>query len=207
MSMSLWRRLLYEELKNIRLDGSVLDIGGARRSGYHTLIEGEYSIVVNNFDKTENNDLSFDLEKPFPVNNASFNAVLCINVLEHIFNYQNVLNESHRILENDGVLILAVPFLITVHPSPNDYWRYTEQTLVKICKQAGFDNIEVKVIGTGVFGAVYSLRHNLYRTVIIQKPLMLLSELMDYVLGKIKKDSVFSKKYYPLGYVVIAKKK
>jgi SAM-dependent methyltransferase len=206
MSISLWRTLLYKELTNVQLDGSILDIGGARRSGYHELIKGEHSIQVNNLDEAEDNDLSFDLEKPFPVEDELFDSVLCINVLEHIFNYQNVLNESHRILKKDGTLIVAVPFLIMVHPSPNDYWRYTEQTLEKICKNAGFKTVEIKPIGTGVFGAGYSLRHNLYRTIIVQKPLMLLSKIMDRLLSLIKAESVFSAKFYPLGYVVVAKK-
>ena len=42
--------------------------------------------------------------------------------------------------------IFAVPFLIAFHPSPNDYWRYTEETLTKICEQAGFRDIEIKVV-------------------------------------------------------------
>jgi SAM-dependent methyltransferase len=151
-------------------------------------------------------DWSFDLEKTFPTKDASFDAILCINVLEHIFNYQNVLTESRRTLKREGALVLAVPFLIQVHPSPNDYWRYTAQTLEKICSNAGFSEVEVRAVGTGVFGAGYAMRHNVYRTAVIQKPLMFLSKCMDSIISKIKADSVFSKQYYPLGYIVIAKK-
>ncbi len=179
MSISLWRKLLYEELEKMTLNGSILDIGGARRSGYHELIKGDHSIKVNNLDEAEENDLSFNLEEPFPLPDAQLDSILCINVLEHIFNYQNVLNESYRILKKDGQLVIAVPFLIVVHPSPNDYWRYTDQTLEKICKQSGFSEVEIKPIGYGVFGAGYSLRHNLYRTIFIQRPLMILSKLLD----------------------------
>jgi hypothetical protein len=53
MSKSLWRTLLYAELKNVRLDGQVLDIGGSRRSGYHELIQGEHVIKINNLDQVE----------------------------------------------------------------------------------------------------------------------------------------------------------
>lgn len=206
MSMTLWRRLLYKELQNLTLSGDVLDIGGESRSGYHELIHGEHKISVNNLYKPENDDLSFDLEQLFPTGSGSYDAILCINVLEHIFNYQNVLRESHRTLKDGGQMVIAVPFLIAFHPSPNDYWRYTEETLQKICEQANFKDVEIKVIGTGVFGASYSMTHGLWKIGFIQKIFMKLAQFLDFLVSKIKAESFYSKRYYPLGYLVVARK-
>jgi SAM-dependent methyltransferase len=206
MSRSLWRTLLYKELEKLELAGDVVDLGGSRRSGYHELIKGEHKISVNNLDGIEDSDLCFNLEAPFPVESASYDAVLAINVLEHIFNYRNVLEESFRILKEKGTLVVAVPFLIQVHPSPNDYWRYTEQTLYLLLEAAGFKEVNVVPVGTGVFGASYHLKHNFYRIPILQNILVLSARMGDWLLSKIKPDSFLSKKYYPLGYLVISKK-
>lgn len=206
MSRSLWRTLVYEELEKLELSGNIIDLGGSRRSGYHQLIKGEHKILVNNLDGIKDSDLSFDLELPFPVENALYDAALAINVLEHIFNYRNVLEESFRILKENGTLVIAVPFLIQVHPSPNDYWRYTEQTLHLLLTSAGFKEINITPIGTGIFSASYDIKHNLYRLRLLQNTLILYAKIGDWFLSKIKSNSFFSKKYYPLGYVVTAKK-
>lgn len=206
MSISLWRTLVYRELEKLELSGDIIDLGGSRQSGYHQLIKGEHKIWVNNLNGAEDKGLSFDLELSFPVESATYDAVLAINVLEHIFNYQNILGESFRILKENGTLVVAVPFLIQVHPSPNDYWRYTEQTLRLLLESAGFKKIDVIPVGTGVFGASYHLKHNLYRIPLLQNLFVLYAKTGDWLLSKIKSDSFFSKEYYPLGYLVISKK-
>jgi ubiquinone/menaquinone biosynthesis C-methylase UbiE len=43
-----------------------------------------------------------------PFKDNSFDMVLCINVLEHIVDYKQVLYELKRILKNNGVLIVVV---------------------------------------------------------------------------------------------------
>lgn len=51
-----------------------------------------------------------DLNKPIPLKSGSFDSIVCIETLEHIFNFQNVLNESYRILKPGGVFIVGVPY-------------------------------------------------------------------------------------------------
>jgi SAM-dependent methyltransferase len=206
MSKTLWREMLYKELAALELNGEILDLGGSRKSSYHELLKGNHKIHVANMDEDQGAELNFDLEQKFPLEDLMFDNLMCINVLEHIFDYQNVLSESHRILRQDGALVLAVPFLIQVHPSPRDHWRFSKETLYKIFEQAGFKDVEIQTIGTGVFGATYQLKHNLYRTSLIQTTFKWSAKALDKVLSLIKKDSVFSKKYYPLGYLVVAKK-
>ena len=207
MGQSLWRGMMNKEFESIAIDGQTLDLGGPPDSEYSTLFKGEYHVTCTDFDSEKETDLSFDFEKPFPVEGGSFDAILCINVLEHIFNYQNVLNESYRILKDGGVMVTAVPFLIRVHPSPNDYWRYTEQTLLKIFEVAGFVDVEVRPIGTGAFGASYALLHNVFRFRPIQAIGRACAQLCDWLLFKIAPQSPYTKRNLPLGYIVIAHKK
>lgn len=205
-SLTLWRKLLYKKINEISIEGDVIDLGGSRRSGYHELISGNYKIIAVNIDKEVKPDLEFNLEEKFPIINNRYNAVLCINVLEHIFNYENILDESYRILKDNGQIIIAVPFLFQIHASPHDYWRFSGECLKKILKQKGFRNIEVKEIGYGVFSAASQLKYNAYRFRLINKTAVACGIMLDKLLKLIKADSFLTEKNYPLGYFVIAKK-
>jgi len=56
-----------------------------------------------------------------PCSNASFDAILCSEVLEHIPEPALALREFSRILKPGGKLILTVPFASFVHLSPYHY--------------------------------------------------------------------------------------
>lgn len=206
MTKSPWRTLLYKELEDTQLSGSVLDLGGSRRSGYHELLKGKHKIIVNNFEQAENEDLSFDLEKIFPEKDATWDAVLCINVLEHIYDYKNVVSETYRILSREGQAVFAVPFLIQVHPSPNDHWRFTQQTLERIFKDAGFKKVKIIPIGTGVFGAVSQMISNPLHFSVLRSFSFALSRFVDMIICRLMPNSVYNKNFYTLGYVIRADK-
>lgn len=50
-----------------------------------------------------------DLEKPLPFKNACFDKVLFLDVLEHLKNRDQALEEAKRVLVAGGLLFLAVP--------------------------------------------------------------------------------------------------
>ncbi len=58
-------------------------------------------------------DLSFHigpLEGPLPFADGSFDVIFSTEVIEHIYGVYEMLNEFHRILRHDGVLILTTPY-------------------------------------------------------------------------------------------------
>lgn len=205
-NLSLIRQLEYKKLSKIFLSGKVLDLGGSKISGYHEIIKGNYKIEVVNIDESCKPDLKFDIEKEFPITSGIYNHILCLNVLEHIFNFQNVINESFRILKEGGTFVGATPFLFNIHASPNDYFRYTKSAIEKIFKQAGFEEIEIKEMGTGVFSVVYQLKFGLYKFGLVRRIAIKLSLFLDNIFRKIKPNSYINEKYMPLGYFFIAKK-
>lgn len=58
-----------------------------------------------------------------PIKSSSFDAVLCIEVFEHLPRPLDALKEISRILKKEGVLILSAPFSSLTHYSP--YYFYS----------------------------------------------------------------------------------
>lgn len=203
--LTLWRRLLYKKVANIELGGEVLDLGGMRNADYQGLFKGTNKIYVANYGKGDM-DYNFDFEKKFPIPDNKFNFILSFNVLEHIFNYNNVLSESNRILKENGKLIMTTPFLFQKHPCPNDYWRFTKECLYKILQNNGFGEIEIKEIGTGIFSTIIQLKTGLFKFFGLYDLAIKLGLFFDKLFREGKRGSGFTKEYYPIGYLVIAKK-
>jgi SAM-dependent methyltransferase len=45
--------------------------------------------------------------------------------LEHLPDPCRAVTEAHRVLRDDGVMALSVPFNYRLHGFPSDYWRFT----------------------------------------------------------------------------------
>ena len=203
--MSLLRKCEYEEISKIKIDGKILDLGGDRRSGYHELIGGDHNIEIVNLNEARVPDYKFNLEGNFPLEKEAYDAVICLNVLEHVFNFQNVINESFRILKPGGKFIGATPFLFNVHGSPDDYFRYTESALNRVFKIAGFQEIKIKELGYGLFSVLYQLKFNLYRPNFVKFIAMNISISLDKLifhklLKLIRPNHHLTQKFLPLGY-------
>lgn len=74
---------------------------------------------------------------PFP--GDSFDAVVCLEVLEHVPAPQQVVNEIARVLRPGGRLWLSMPFIYPLHDSPYDFQRHTEPGLRRDLHQAGLE--------------------------------------------------------------------
>jgi SAM-dependent methyltransferase len=76
-----------------------------------------------------------------------FDVILCLYVLEHVYELEESVARMHRALVPGGVLVVAVPHLYPYHDEPTDYWRFTEHALRKLL--APFDSIAVRTRGFG----------------------------------------------------------
>jgi SAM-dependent methyltransferase len=61
--------------------------------------------------------------------NESFGTVLAFDILEHIPDPRAAAAEAWRVLRNDGLYVVAVPFGYRLHGLPTDYWRFTASGL------------------------------------------------------------------------------
>ncbi len=208
---SLLRRAEHEALSSVMLSGSVLDLGGEKNAEYIWHIRGDFIVTAVNIDHAAKPDIIHDLEKPLPLPDASFDHVLLVNVMEHVFEYRQLLREATRILKPGGLVIIAVPFLFPIHPSPNDYWRFGRQTLERECQDAKLIVEKITPLGKGVFSVRYVLLDRLmpspvrfishYTLRYVALALDRLFTMTAHTLGK-----RYNPAEYALGYVVQSRK-
>jgi SAM-dependent methyltransferase len=60
-----------------------------------------------------------------PFDDATFDAVVCQAVLEHVLDPPRVVAEMHRVLRPTGLLYAEIPFMQQVHEGAYDLTRYT----------------------------------------------------------------------------------
>jgi len=198
------RILLNYSLRNLELTGKILDLGsGSDSASYNRFLtfRKPYEITYTDFYKEGPNLLKLNLENRFNIRDKTYDFVLCFNVLEHIYNYQNVISESHRILKKSGVLICSAPFLVRFHPDPNDYFRYSHQAIKKLFENAGFELEKMVYLGFGPFSACYENISGLIPNFLKPLPLFLLLAC-DTILEGAKKDNL----NYPIIYLYVFRK-
>jgi SAM-dependent methyltransferase len=83
----------------------------------------------------------------------STDIVLSTQVLEHVEDPIHYLSEAHRLLKNDGLLILSTHGYWMYHPDPTDFWRWTCSGLQKIITERGFEVVYFRgIIGRSAMG-------------------------------------------------------
>ncbi|MDI9364555.1 MAG: methyltransferase domain-containing protein [Flavobacterium sp.] len=89
------------------------------------------------------------------VDNASFDAIICTEVFEHIPEPILALNEFARILRPGGRLILTAPLQSGIHQEPfHFYGGFTNFWYEKFLNESGFK--EILVEENGLFNRFYS---------------------------------------------------
>lgn len=92
-----------------------------------------------------------------PLLEASFDAVVCLEVLEHVRYPRAALDEFSRVLKPGGMLVFSMPFLYPIHDAPYDFQRLTEYGLRRDLDLAGFDCVSLRKTGHAVRAAALLL--------------------------------------------------
>ncbi len=101
-----------------------------------------------------------------PVTGGTADAVTSTQVLEHLEFPGKAIAETNRILKQDGLFLLSVPFIYPIHAEPHDFFRYTEYGMAALLKQHGFEVIEKRFHGGywylagGLFGVNFNYLNN-----------------------------------------------
>lgn len=205
-SKSLLRREEYRALGQLSFEGAILDVGGSKKSGYHELIGGTHTITTANIDESYGTDIIFDAQEHWPCKDASFDGVLLVNVLEHLYHYDRALDEAVRVLRPGGTIAGVVPFMLNIHGTPHDHFRYTRRTLELLLEERGFKEITVEELGTGVFGVIYQCLLGAMRFSWMANLGIGAARALDAMLAHLKPGNKLSVKEMPLGYFFKATK-
>jgi SAM-dependent methyltransferase len=73
-------------------------------------------------------DYGVDLLKPLPYDDASFDIILLIEVIEHLENHRVAVSELARILKPGGVLILTTPNIMRLNSRLHFFWSGYHKT-------------------------------------------------------------------------------
>jgi hypothetical protein len=72
---------------------------------------------------------------------GSVGSVLCLDTLEHVANCHLAVDEMHRVLAPDGLLVLASVMDFEIHEFPADYWRFTPKAIEMLMRR--FETLRV----------------------------------------------------------------
>jgi len=74
-------------------------------------------------------DIIADAHDLSQIADASFDVILCTEVLEHLHTPAQAMKEFYRVLKPGGLLLLSTRFIFPIHDAPGDYYRYTKYGL------------------------------------------------------------------------------
>lgn len=141
----LFRKTLSNLMQSVSAD-RVLDVG-CGRSPYQELFPDSTYIGL---------DLSTRFDPPvvakgqrLPIRSDSIDFVFCSEVIEHVFEFRDVIQEIRRVLRDDGKLLLTAPMGWGLHKEPHDFWRFTPHGLRQVLEEEEFEIEKVKKIGGG----------------------------------------------------------
>lgn len=130
--------------------------------GSGPLVKGTYHYSTKHLFDDSNNFTQSDIIKDFghPLIDATtmkfqseYDIILCLNVLEHVFEYEKAINKIWTALRPRGTALISVPTFYPLHDEPGDYWRFTEHALRKLLSE--FKTIEMHHKGKREFPICY----------------------------------------------------
>lgn len=160
------RRSLFIHLKMLaaKQTGRLMDFGCGRKP-YRNLFTHVTDYIGVDIEQTGHDHTNSQIDvfydgKVLPFSADTFDAVFCSEVLEHVFNIEEVLPELSRVLKKDGQILITVPFCWNEHEIPYDFGRYTSFGIKHLLEKHGFSIIEIHK--SGHFSQVISQLLSLY---------------------------------------------
>jgi len=151
-----------------------------------------------------------------PVEDSSFDVIICTEVFEHIPRPDLAIKEFYRILKNGGTLYITSPLGSGIHHAPYHYYGgFSPYWYNRYLKKYGFENISITP--KKHFFALYAIETNrafmylvkskrlFHRLLLpITFPAMIILPLLFFGLDDKRLDQVDPLKEFTLGYKVRA---
>jgi len=137
----------------------VLDVGSGE-APYRELFDGHTYVTVDWAQQSAG--WPVDIVAPanaIPLDTGSVDAIVCTQVLEHVPEPGEVLDEFFRLLKPGGQLWLTAPLTWYLHEIPHDYYRYTAWGLRHLLERSGFIDIDIQAMNDSMGTVAELLRH------------------------------------------------
>jgi SAM-dependent methyltransferase len=99
-----------------------------------------------------------------PFSENTFDAVLLLEVIEHVSSPETVVKEATRCLKNGGLLFLSAPFLYPLHDAPNDFQRISPYAIQRLFPSAQWKPVYAQIADNFLYFWVLSLNLHLAHT-------------------------------------------
>jgi SAM-dependent methyltransferase len=132
------RKFQHKKIKkfahNIK-DKNILELGSGKK------VDGKYFYSMKRFFHSSNKFTMSDIDPKFGhqiiditefKKQREYDIILCLNVLEHIYDYNTALDNIYNALKPEGIAVFMIPGYYPLHDEPYDYWRFTEHALRKM---------------------------------------------------------------------------
>lgn len=227
------KRVEYEAIKKARkyANGKLLDIGCGTMPYRRDMLEFVKEYIGLDYPKTKKMypgapkpDILGDA-KNLPLDSATFDTVLMLQVLEHIDNPELAIKEASRVLKTGGIIIISVPFLYPVHDAPYDYFRFTEYALKSFLKKFNLKILHFSSDGAFLEFLLQSLIifllkrakeafckkkliYTIYAIVLIicVLPITFITNLLTIICEPVNKLFTKFSNSFPLNYTIVARK-
>ncbi|TSC89677.1 MAG: type 11 methyltransferase [Parcubacteria group bacterium Gr01-1014_3] len=152
-----WRaRQLFKALR-IYCRGAILDVGGW---DFYLKVRNDPKIKFEtwtNLESTENQLAKIENDPRYKtilgdgckmaLRDSSFDTVINIQVLEHVFEPIQMVKEIGRVLRPNGYAIFLIPGTSVLHMAPEHYYNFTRFWIKQAVKKANLSIVEFKPIG------------------------------------------------------------
>lgn len=154
------RKLEYERLETLNLQGKVLDVGGGENSRYRDHLPGEIDYSSVNIDPSINPTWLVEVGQPWPIPADEFDHCISFNTLEHVYDASALVAEMHRVLKPGGEIHICVPWMFRIHGHPDDYFRATPSWWQTTLENAGFVECSILPLVWGRYSTSHSFLIN-----------------------------------------------
>lgn len=145
------RVFLGEQANRLKENTKLLDAGAGSRPYRSLFASQDYQScdMPGGFYKQAHNFECYLHEIPRPDN--EYDAVVLTQVLEHVPDPLQVLQEIQRILRPGGRLLLSVPLNAPLHGEPWHFFHFTHYGIQQLAQQSGFRVTEIEKVGGGLW--------------------------------------------------------
>lgn len=215
------RTRLYRGIKKHAhyMKGDLLDFGCGSKPYRAIITVDKYIGLDYETEVSQRNPLlaadAFYDGKTIPFADKTFDSVFSSEVLEHVFNPDEILPEINRVMKPGGHMLLTCPFFWPEHEQPYDFARYSSFGLKHLLEKNGFEVVQYEKTGSyieSIFQGIalynyYFIPHKpkfleVIFHVLFVSPVIIAGSLFSKILpGRVKRNDLY------LNNIIIAKKK